>query len=156
MAIKTQGTELFFRDPDTDAVVEVGCVTSITGLNFPSDQIETTCLDSLARTYVAGMPTPGTMTFSINADPGADASHARLMELNVTRPDMQWVIGWGDGTADPTGVDTSGFVLPTTRTWTEFNGFIQDLPLEFALNAVVTSAVAVQISGPAVTTAKST
>ena len=29
MAIKTQGTELFFIDPDSFAVVKVGCVTAI-------------------------------------------------------------------------------------------------------------------------------
>lgn len=144
MAIKTQGTELYFIDPDTFAVTKVGCVTTITGLTAARDQIETTCLDSAARTYEAGMATPGAAQFGINFDT-ADASHVRLHELYVEGTKVDWALGWSDGTAVPTS-DSTAFNLPTSRSWIEFNGYISDLPFDFALNTVVTSNVSIQVS----------
>jgi len=144
MAVKTQGTQLYFIDPDTFGVVTVGCVTSITGLTAARDQIETTCLDSAARTYEAGMATPGAAQFTINFDP-TDSSHTRLHELYVEGTKVDWALGWSDGTASPTS-DSTAFTLPTTRSWIEFNGYISDLPFDFALNTVVTSNCSIQIS----------
>jgi hypothetical protein len=145
MALKTQGTQLYFIDPDTFAVTTVGCVTALTGLTAARDQIETTCLDSTARTYVAGMATPGAAQFTINFDP-TDDSHVRLHELYVEGTDLDFALGWSDGTAAPTS-DSTAFTTPTTRTWILFSGFISDLPFDFALNTVVTSNVSVQVSG---------
>ena len=145
MAVKTQGTQLYFIDPEGGDVVTVGCVTAITGLTAARDQIETTCLDSLAREYVAGMATPGAAQFTINFDP-ADASHVRLHELYVEGTTLDWALGWSDGTAAPTS-DSSAFTLGATRSWITFEGFISDLPFDFALNAVVSSNVSIQVSG---------
>jgi hypothetical protein len=145
MALKTQGTQLYFIDPDTFAVTVVGCVTALTGLTAARDQIETTCLDSTARTYVAGMATPGAAQFTINFDP-SDSSHVRLHELYVEGVDLDFALGWSDGTAAPTS-DSTAFTTPTTRTWILFSGFISDLPFDFALNTVVTSNVSIQVSG---------
>jgi hypothetical protein len=145
MALKTQGSQLYFIDPDTFAVTPVGCVTALTGLTAARDQIETTCLDSTARTYVAGMATPGAAQFTINFDP-SDDSHVRLHELYVEGTDLDFALGWSDGTAAPTS-DSTAFTTPTTRTWILFSGFISDLPFDFALNTVVTSNVSVQVSG---------
>ena len=145
MAVKTQGTELFFLDPTTGLAVEVGCVTTITGLTAARDQIETTCLDSSARTYEAGMATPGAASFTINADPN-DASHVRLHELYVAGTKVDWALGWSDGTSTPTGDTNGNFNLPTTRSWISFNGYVSDFPFDFALNAVVASNLSIQIS----------
>ena len=68
MAQKTQGTMLYVIDPVGNEVLEVGCITNISGLDSTLEQIETTCLSETARTYVAGLATPGTATFTINAD----------------------------------------------------------------------------------------
>jgi len=152
MAKKTQGTELYYIDPDTYAVTKVGCVTGINGLTAGRDQIETTCLDSDARTYEAGMATPGAAQFTINFDP-ADASHTRLHELYVAGTTLDWALGWSDGTAAPTS-DSTDFDLPTTRTWITFEGYVSDLPFDFALNSVVSSQVAIQVSGFPTLTAK--
>jgi hypothetical protein len=146
MALKTQGTELFVVDPDDFSVLKVGCVTTINGITASRDQIETTCLDSAARTYEAGMATPGAMTFGINFDP-ADASHTRLHELYVAGETLEWAVGLSDGTADMTTASTDGFTVPTSRTFILFDGFITDLPFDFSLNAVVSSTVSVQVSG---------
>jgi hypothetical protein len=154
MAKKTQGTQLYVIDPDDLSVITVGCVTAITGINATRDQIETTCLDSSARTYVAGLAAPGAAQFTINFDP-EDDSHVRLHELYVEGVDLMWALGWSDGTAAPSSASTDGFAVPTTRTWIQFDGFISDLPFDFALNTVVTSNVSVQVSGFPTITPKS-
>jgi len=153
MARKTQGTMLYTVDPYDDSILVVGCVISIDGIDTTLDQIETTCLSSAARTYEAGLATPGSASFGINFDP-SDASHVRLHELKVAGTTLPWAVGFSDGTAPPT-VDSDGdFVLPTTRSWIDFEGFMNSYPFSFALNAVVTSTVGIQISGEPVVTAK--
>ena len=145
MARKTQGTELYFLDPEDSSVQEVGCVTSFDGPSAGRDQIETTCLDSTAREYVSGMATPGEATFGINFDP-SDDSHIRLYELWQSGETIPWALGWGDGTAVP-GADTNGFDFPATRTFVFFDGYVANVPFNFAVNAVVASSVALQVSG---------
>lgn len=146
MAIKVQGSELYFIDPDGNAITKVTCITTLDGLDAARDQIETTCLDSDARTYEAGLATPGAATFGINTDPG-DASHVRLHELYIAGTKVNWALGWSDGTAPPSSVDTDlEFVLPATRSWITFNGYVSSFPFSFAQNAVVASALSVQVS----------
>lgn len=155
MSVRTQGTDLFVVDPDTDTVLDVGCVTSIDGIDSARDQIETTCLNSADREYEAGLGTPGTATFGINTDP-SNPVHVRLLALKQAGTTLKWAIGWGDGprnpdgtiTLPPTGVDSDGdFVLPTGRSWLTFQGYLSSFPFSFALNAVVTSTIGIQISG---------
>lgn len=44
--------------------------------------------------------------------------------------------------------DSNGtFNLPTSRSWITFDGFMNSFPFNFALNAVVTSDVGIQVSG---------
>lgn len=145
MAQRTQGTQLYFVDPDDGTVVTVGCVTAITGLTAARDQIETTCLDSAARTYEAGMATPGAAQFTINFD-NSDASHVRLHELYREGTILDWAIGWSEDDSAPTVDVDDGLVLPGTRSWITFTGYISDLPFDFALNSVVTSNISVQVS----------
>jgi hypothetical protein len=133
--MRTAGTELFFLDPADCSVVQVGCPTSITGLDSTIEQLETTCLESTARTYEAGLATPGTASFTLNLDP-QDASHTRLLELKAAGLSTKWVIGFPDaiGTA-PTGTtDSDGecaFVLPSNRTWLGVRGLREQLRLRF-------------------------
>lgn len=150
MALKTQGTVLYTIDPADDSVLVVGCVTTIDGIDTTIEQVETTCLEASARTYIAGLATPGAATFGINFDP-ADASHVRLHQLKVAGTTLQWAVGMADGTAPPTVlVDSQGdgtFVFPTTRSYIEFEGFMNSYPFTFALNSVVQSTVGIQVSG---------
>lgn len=150
MAIKTQGTALYAIDPADGSVLTVGCVTSIDGIDTSIDQIETTCIGDTARSYVAGLASPGTASFGINIDP-SDESHVRLHQLKVSGAVLTWALGWSDGTAAPTVTTNSSgddeFVLPATRSWLEFEGFMNSFPFSFAQNAVAQSSVGIQISG---------
>jgi hypothetical protein len=145
MAVKTQGTDLYFIDPYDNSVNKVGCVTSITGINAARDQIEVTCLDSAARLYEAGLGTPGQATFGINFDP-QDDSHVRLHELYTQGEKFWWALGWSDGTAAPTADSDGEPIAASSRSWINFHGYVADLPFDFSLNAVVSSSVSVQVS----------
>lgn len=146
MAIKTQGSDLFAIDPDDGSLIEVGCVTSIDGIDTTIEQVETTCLSSPVRTYISGLATPGAASFGINVDP-SDESHVRLHQLKTAGTELSWALGWADGTADPTVGSPDAFVLPNTRSWITFTGFMNSFPFTFAQNSVVQSTVGIQISG---------
>lgn len=150
MAKATKGTVLYVIDPADDSVLIVGCTTNIDGIDTSIDQLETTCLADLARTYMAGMATPGAATFSINFDP-ADESHVRLHQLKVAGTTLQWAMGMGPG--DPPTVDSNGtFNLPSTRPWITFEGFMNSYPFSVPLAGLFTSNVGIQVSGEPVVT----
>lgn len=154
MAIKTQGTYLYAVDPADESLITVGCVTSIDGVDTTNEQIETTCLESLARTYLSGLATPGQASFGLNFDT-SDPTHVRLHQLKVAGSTLVWAIGFSDGATAPT-VDSGGTLdLATSRSWIRFNGFMTSFPFSFAQNAVVQSTVSIQVSGEPEVKAKS-
>lgn len=155
MAIKTQGTYLYAVDPADESLITVGCVTSIDGVDTTNEQIETTCLESLARTYLSGLATPGQASFGLNFDT-SEPTHVRLHQLKVAGTTLVWAIGFADGVTAPT-VDSGGtFDLATSRSWIRFEGFMTSFPFSFAQNAVVQSTVGIQVSGEPEVKAKST
>ena len=154
MSLRTQGTDLYAIDPDDGTILDVGCITSISGVDTSIEQVETTCLNDNARTYIAGLGTPGTATFGIQTDP-QNPVHVRLLELKNAGTTLQWAIGWSDGEDAPTvGVDDD-FDLPATRSWLTFEGYMNSYPFEFALNSVATSNIGIQVSGDPVLVPKS-
>jgi len=149
--MKTQGTNLYAIDPADGSLIVVGCPTSIDGIDTSIEQLETTCLNSQARTYEAGLATPGTATFAINIDP-KDPSHLRLHQLKTAGTTLQWAVGWSEAPdVEPTiEQDSDGeyvFVPNPARSWIFFEGFMNSFPFSFALNAQVTSTVGIQVSG---------
>ena len=152
MSVLTQGTQIFFIDPEFDSngagVREVECATTFTPGGNPADQIEDTCLSATTRSYKPGLRTPGQATMGLNADP-ENVSHVRLHELSETdpAPTLKWAVGWSDGTAEPTLDSNGDFDLPTDRTWFVFEGYVSDFPFDFAANTVVTTQAAIQRSG---------
>ena len=158
MTIKSQGTDLYAIDPADGSLLDVGCITSLDGIDTAIDQIETTCLNNLTRTYEAGLATPGAATFGLQFDP-AEVNHIRLHQLKTAGTTLQWAVGFSDGTAAPTtAVDSSGddeFVLPPTRSWLTFEGYMNSFPFTFGLNTMVTSTVGIQVSGEPVLVPKS-
>lgn len=158
MTIRSQGTDLFAIDPADGSVIDVGCITSLDGIDTAIDQIETTCLNDLSRTYEAGLATPGAATFGLQFDP-SDPAHIRLHQLKTSGATLQWAVGFSDGTLPPTsGTDSGGdyeFVLPPTRSWLTFEGYMNSYPFTFGLNTMVTSTVGIQVSGEPVLIPKS-
>lgn len=159
MPIKAQQTDLFTIDPATGTLLDVGCITSLDGIDTAIDQIETTCLNDTARTYAAGLATPGKATFGLQFDPSTPA-HVRLHQLKTAGTALHWVIGFSDGpdVLPTVGTDSSGddeFILPATRSWLTFEGYMDSYPFTFGLNAMVTSTVGIQVSGEPVLLPKS-
>lgn len=152
MSVLTQGTQIYFIDPEFDSsgagVREVECATTFSPGGNPADQIEDTCLSATTRSYKPGLRTPGQATLGLNADP-ENESHVRLHELSETDPSptLKWAVGWADGTAVPTLDSNGDFVLPTSRTWFIFEGYVSDFPFDFAANTVVTTQATIQRSG---------
>lgn len=151
MSIFAQGSQLYFVDPDTLAVVKVECPTGFNPGGAPADQLEDTCLDSTTKTYKKGLRTPGQATVNLLADPKY-TSHIRLYELYSDDSDVntviQFAIGWSDGKDIVPTADSDGlFVFPTTRSWLPFEGYISDFPFDFQTNTLVSSAVTIQRSG---------
>jgi hypothetical protein len=163
MAKKTQGSALYVLMPILDSngdptasreVVKVDCVLNVNTGGNPADQIETTCLEATSRTYIKGLRTPGQSTFNIDADPEKE-SHHRLYEASESDDEaydeLMFAYGWSDGTAAPTAtMDSNGdydFVLPDTRSFVKFAGYVSDFPFDAQGNSVVKTAVTVQRSG---------
>lgn len=152
MSVLTQGTQIYFIDPEFDSsgagVREVECATTFTPGGNPADQIEDTCLSATTRSYKPGLRTPGQATMGLNADP-ENISHVRLHELSETdpTPTLKWAVGWADGTVAPTLDSNGDFVLPATRSWFLFEGYVSDFPFDFAANTVVTTKATIQRSG---------
>src|SRR5690606_34866763 len=106
--MRSAGTTLWFLDPDSGGctAAQVGCPTSITGLDSTIEQIETTCLDSMARTFAAGLATAGTATFTLSPDP-QDYTHNRLLVLKKAGVSLQWAVGLPESQAVPPGDENS-------------------------------------------------
>jgi len=96
LTIKTQGTDLYAIDPASSTILVVGCFTSLDGIDTTIAQIETTCLNSKARTYEAGLAEPGSASFGINIDP-QNAAHIRLHQLKTAGTSLLWAVGLSDG-----------------------------------------------------------
>lgn len=152
MPILTKGTQLFFITGPT-TVQKVDFATSVSGISAPADQVEKTDLEDTSRRFDPGLLTPGAATFALKFTPG-NASHVALFNLYATgAQDVRFALGWGDGTAPPTAV-AGEFVLPATRSWLTWTGYVQDLPFDFAINAHVETSASLQISGVPVLTPK--
>lgn len=160
MSVLTQGTQVFFLDPNASSVgvVRVECATSLNPGGNPADQIDDTCLEDSDRSFEAGLRTPGQASLGLNADPRND-SHLMLHSYSNANPSpkLKWAVGWSDGPKDENGdpdpsgyptVDSNGdFDLPTNRTWFIFEGYVSDFPFDFQQNAVVATQATIQRSG---------
>ena len=155
MSILTQGTQVYalvpsVADPAIFTVLEVECATAFSPGGNPADQIEVTCLSDKVRRYMRGLRTPGQASLTLNADP-RNASHVRLHQLSEddSIESVAWAVGWSDGVDIPPTLNVGGddFVLPPSRTWFVFDGYVSDFPFDFAANTVVSTAATIQRSG---------
>ncbi len=157
MAKLTKGTQLYFIDPADDSVTEITGITNHNPGGAPADQIEVTTLTSVAKEFMRGLRTPGAASLEIDADP-TNAVHLRLhaLALDDTVVSVPFAIGWSDGTAPPTVDSDADFVLPSTRTWYQFDAYVADFPFDFSTNSVVKSSISLQRTGVSVWTEATT
>jgi hypothetical protein len=151
MAVKTQGTELFFVDSLTSsvpAIVKVTCPTGITGLGGAADQLESTCLDNTVdKSFVRGLGNPGQVTVPFVLDPAA-VSHQLLFDLKDAGTTVSWLAALSDGATDPTVVDSNDAITPPSgRTSFGFLGYVADLTIDIATNEIVRGTMLIQRSG---------
>jgi hypothetical protein len=156
--MKVQGTELYVIDPgdsDGNPVLDVGCLTELNPGDGSVDENETTCLADLAKTFEPGLEDPGEGAFAMQFDP-ANPVHVRLHQLKKQGVVLKWAIGWSDGTGIQPTADSAGeFVLPNTRSWLTFDGYMKSFPFQFARGQQVNAPVALRLSGEQVLTPKS-
>lgn len=155
MAVKTQGTEMWAFNPITNELIDMGCVTSIDGIDETVEQIDVTCLNNLTREYEAGLSTPGQASFEIQYDP-RNPDHVKLHELKKAGVTLDWVIGFRHdvdgvpqvpGPAPTIGTPPDELELPEDRAWIVFQGYMANFPFAFNQNDVVRTAITVQVSG---------
>ncbi|WP_444942713.1 phage tail tube protein [Microbulbifer sp. ZKSA006] len=154
MSQLSQGTHLYFIDPADDSMNQVTGVTSFNPGGSPADQLDDTCLEDDDKKFKRGMRTPGQASVGLKID-SQKAVHKRLHELSQddTVDNIKWAVGWSDGTEPPT-VTGSDFVLPDSRTWFTFEGYVADFPFDFQLNSLVSGEMSIQRSGGSAWTPK--
>ncbi|MCE0939667.1 hypothetical protein LU667_22045 [Pseudomonas kurunegalensis] len=75
----------------------------------------------------------------------------------TSKPTITLTGGAGTGAAGSAVLgDPADFVLPPTRTWFLFDGYVSDFPFDFAANSAVTTAATIQRSGGSAWIRKST
>lgn len=152
--VRTQGTELFFINPDaiSPAVVKLVCPTGVQGLGGPRDQIESTCLDTTDdKTYVAGLGNPGQVSVPFNLIP-RESSHQDLFTLKDAGTVLHWLACLSESATDPTMDTDHAFVPPNDRTSFAFDAFIKDVNIDVATNEIVRGTLTLQRSGAVVPT----
>lgn len=140
--IKTQGTELYFVDPNGASnlnLIKVDCPTGIQGIGSGAkDTIDTTCLDTVGdRESVTGLGTPSPVSAAINFIPSSPAHHA-LMALKASGDKVDWIMALSDGTAQPTLV--AGEIVPPAsplRTSVTFEASVSEFTIDVATNEIV-------------------
>lgn len=144
MAIKTQGTNLFFVS--SAAVKTLTCPTGITGLGGARDQIETTCLENTDdKTYLSGLGNPGQVSVPFVFEPSA-ADQKLLYALHDSGETVNWMVGFSDGTAVPTIV-SGVLTMASTRSAAQFSAFVSDVNIDVATNEIVRGTLTLQRSG---------
>ncbi|WP_447896048.1 phage tail tube protein [Vreelandella sp. GE22] len=152
----TKGTSVFFRHPDTGAIVRLKRCTAFNPGSSPKTQIDETDLEETeAMQYSAGLAQPGQGSIAINANPN-EPSHLILQEMaeGGQTPTIDWYVGWSDGPVNADGKQTSepsvsgnDVTLPKDRTWYRCRAYAADFPFDFQLNTNVTVAGSLQRSG---------
>lgn len=159
MAVKTQGTKVYFVDPittpGTDTLIELNCPTGVSGLGGAADQIEVTCLNAMVdREYERGLGNPGQVTIPFNLNPQS-VSHQILFALKDSGDKVSWLAALSDGTTAATTVTAGVIVPPAARTSIGFIGYIADVSIDIATNEIVRGTLTVQRSGAVTATWKS-
>lgn len=149
MAIKTQGTQLYFLDnkDGKEEIIQIGCPISVSLGDVSVDTIETTCLSATVRSYVTGLESPGEGKIGINLDP-ANASHMRLYEIQDDKANNEiWLIlGLSESTTEPI-LSNEQVLLAGDRSWLVCKVTINGFPFAIEGNSVIQVEIPIQRSG---------
>lgn len=146
--IKSQGTELYFVDTDTnDTVRRVVCATSISGLGGARDQIDTSCLDNTEdRTFVGGLGNPGQVTVGFNVHKD-EVAHEALLDLKAEGTEVSWGIYSSDNDTAPVANTAGTLQSVTGRASAIFTGYVADVNIDIAANDIWKGTITIQRSG---------
>ncbi len=150
MSVRSQGTELFFVDPDSSepTVIKVKCPTGLENLNGgTADQIDKTCLDAEDnRELEPGLTTPDLVTAPIILDSG-NLGHQQLAALKKSKKTIQWMACLSESKTKPV-LDSDGNLQPTgDRTCIRFSGYVAQYTFSAAGNDVIRPQLGIQVSG---------
>lgn len=150
--IKSQGTHLYFLDPNGASdlnLLKVDCPTAINGIGAgPKNPIDSTCLDATTdRTQVTGLGTPSPITVPVNFIPSS-AAHQALNTLKATGDEVQWMALFSDGTTAPTLV-ADEIVPPDSplRTAVEWQGSVSEFAIDVSTDELVKATLTILRSG---------
>lgn len=150
MALRTQGTELFFINPlgSDPLIVKLHCPTGISGLGGAADQIDVSCLEDLVdKSFLSGLGNPGQVSVPFVLDPD-DASHQLLFALKDSRAVVSWLVALSDGTTDATAIGSDDVIEPPSgRSSLGFMAYLADVAIDIAGNEVVRGTLTLQRSG---------
>lgn len=147
--VKTQGTKLYFAAGTPLAIMVMTCPTGITGLGGARDQIDSTCLSATDdKSFVGGLGNPGQVSVPFIFKP-TEADQQELFALKASGVDVDWLIGFSDGTAAPT-LDSDDSLTPPAaadRTSAKFIAYVADVNIDIATNEIVRGTMTLQRSG---------
>lgn len=149
MAIKTQGTRVYFKDTTATepVVVMLECPTGITGLGGGTqDEIDITPLYADTRSFELGLKDGGEVSIPIIYDP-ASLSHKKMFVQHASGVGTEICIAMSNCVAAPT-LDTNGnFIPPSVGTSLRFAALIKQPPMDIAGNEVVRTTMVVRVNG---------
>ena len=150
--IKTQGTKLYLIDTVINSdptIIKMACPTGITGLGAGTkSQIDITCLDTEEdQEFMPGLGAPGQLSVPFNFIPSAESHQGILTDLKESGETLDFLIGFSDGTDDPTLDSDDAFEPPLLRTSAQFQAYIAEVTIDAATNDRVVGTLTLQRSG---------
>lgn len=119
--IKANGSKLYAVI--NGAIVRVQCISAMDLGQDSFGKIDASCLDDDHKSYDRGVTDPGEGSITIQLD-DTNTSHATLLQLAESGTKTDWYIGSPSATDEPE-LDSSGdVILPETRTWLTFEGYL--------------------------------
>jgi Lambda phage tail tube protein, TTP len=134
-AFSGAGATLSYKIGGASVFTPVGQLVEFEEGGTSVDDIETTLLSSLAKSFIPSIPDSGDISLTVQQVPG-DTTVAELRTLVNTPQVVAWQIMYPDGTTLPTG---------STET---FAGYVNSYaPKGFVIGEAVTADIGIKITG---------
>lgn len=140
----SKGTHIYFAVDDT--IYQLACPTGVNVPRATREPIQDTCIGDRNHTYQPGMGTPPTVSVNGNFQPG-EATHVYLYNAQENDTNIRWFVGLGESEDAPDFDSAGDVVLPDSRSWLHFDGYISDTPIDIQLDSLITVEFIIQMSG---------